>query len=213
VSVKVGIISDVHATPAPVQEALGIFQREAVDTILCAGDIAGYGRKLEQTVTLLRGHSCHVTLGNHDLWWLNRCDYQTEGPTEKYLRTLPTVIDLSFEKKKIHMVHASPPESLQEGIKLLDENAVLLQEQKDYWVDHLKTFPFDVLVVGHTHQVFVEQLGHVLVINPGSTLFNHTCAVLTLPEMDVQIFSLSGKEPVMSWNWGLLYTDQREAQK
>lgn len=212
-SVKVGIISDVHATPAPVQEALGIFQREAVDTILCAGDIAGYGRKLEQTVTLLRDHSCQVILGNHDLWWLSRLDYQTEGPTERYLRALPMMVELSFEKKIIHMVHASPPESLLEGIKLLDENAVLLQEQKDYWADYLKTFPFDVLVVGHTHQVFAEKIGHTLVINPGSTLFNHTCAVLTLPEMDVEIFSLSGKEPVMSWNWGLLYADQRARHK
>lgn len=208
-SVKIGIISDVHATPAPVQEALGIFQREAVETVLCAGDVAGYGHKLEQTVTLLRDHSCHVILGNHDLWWLSRRDYQTEGPTEKYLRSLPVVTDLCFENKKVHMVHASPPESLMEGIKLLDEKAVLLQEQQDYWADYLKSWVFDVLVVGHTHQVFAEQLGHVLVINPGSTLFNHTCAILTLPEMDVEIFSLSGKEPVMSWNWGLLYADQK----
>ena len=208
-SVKVGIISDVHASPAPLQEALAIFQREAVGTVLCAGDIAGYGHKLEQSVTLLRDHSCHVILGNHDVWWLSRLDYQSEGPTEKYLRTLPMASTLSLEKKKIHMVHASPPESLMEGIKLLDENALLLHEQKDYWADYLKAFPFDVLVVGHTHQVFAEQLGHVLVINPGSTLFNHTCAILTLPEMKVQIFSLSGKEPVLSWNWGLLYADQR----
>lgn len=208
-SVKVGIISDVHASPAPLQEALAIFQREAVEAVLCAGDIAGYGHKLEQTVTLLRDHGCHVILGNHDVWWLSRLDYQTAGPTEKYLRTLPMVSALSLEKKKIHMVHASPPESLMEGIKLLDENALLLQEQKDYWADYLKFFPFDVLVVGHTHQVFAEQLGHVLVVNPGSTLFNHTCAILTLPEMKVQVFSLSGKEPVMSWNWGLLYADQR----
>lgn len=208
-SVKIGIISDVHATPAPVQEALGIFQREAVETVLCAGDVAGYGHKLEQTVTLLRDHSCHVILGNHDLWWLSRRDYQTEGPTEKYLRSLPVVTDLCFENKKVHMVHASPPGSLMEGIKLLDEKAVLLQEQQDYWADYLKSCASDVLVVGHTHQVFAEQLGRVLVINPGSTLFNHTCAILTLPEMDVEIFSLSGKEPVMSWNWGLLYADQK----
>ena len=96
-----------------------------------------------------------------------------------------------------------------EGIKLLDENAALLEDQKKYWVDYLRDFPFDVLIVGHTHQVFAEQLGRVLVINPGSTLFNHTCMTLTLPEMDVRIFSLSGKEPVMAWNWGQLYADQR----
>ena len=45
--------------------------------------------------------------------------------------------------------------------------------------------------------------GHqVLVINPGSTQFNHTCMILTLPEMTVQTFALQGKDPVKSWNWG-----------
>jgi len=209
VPVKIGIISDVHATPAPVQEALTIFQREGVDTILCAGDIAGYGTKLEQTVFLLNESNCRVILGNHDLWWLERCDYQVDGLIEKFIRTLPTVIEFSSENKKILMVHGSPPESFMEGIKLLDENAVLLEDQKDYWANYLKDFPFDVLVVGHTHQVFAEQLEHVLVVNPGSTLFNHTCMTLTLPELDVQIFPLSGKEPVIAWNWGLLYADQR----
>lgn len=208
-SVKIGIMSDVHATPGPVQEALTIFHHEKVDTILCAGDIAGYGTKLEQTVALLKKSCCRVVFGNHDLWWLERCDYLVEGLVEKYLRTLPAVIDVSAEDKKIHMVHGSPPGLFMEGIKLLDEKAALLEDQKKYWVDYLRDFTFDVLIVGHTHQVFAEQLGHVLVINPGSTLFNHTCITLILPEMDVRIFPLSGKEPVMAWNWGQLYADQR----
>ncbi len=207
-TVKIGLISDVHATPTPVSEALAVFQREGVDTILCAGDIAGYGSRLEETVALLIDSGCQAVLGNHDLWWLDRCEDGKGGLVEEYLQALPCVIENFSENKKIHMVHASPPESLLKGVKLLDENAVLLQDQKSCWSDHLKAFSFDVLIVGHTHQVFAEQLGHVLVINPGSTLFNHTCAILTLPAMDVQIFPLSGKQPVMAWNWGLFYAAQ-----
>jgi len=210
VPIKIGIISDVHATPGPVREALTIFLREGVDTILCAGDIAGYGSKLGQTVVLLNESDCRAVLGNHDLWWLERCDDLAEGLVGTYLSSLPAVIELFAEKKKIHMVHGSPPKSLMEGIKLLDENAVLMEDQKDYWTGYLRSFPSDVLVVGHTHQVFAEQLGDVLVVNPGSTLFNHTCMTLALPEMDVQIFPLSGKQPVMAWNWGLLYAGQRQ---
>lgn len=52
-TVKIGLISDVHATAAPVREALAILQREGVETILCPGDIAGYGTELELTVELL----------------------------------------------------------------------------------------------------------------------------------------------------------------
>jgi len=207
VSVKIGLISDVHATPGPVHDALAIFRREDVATILCAGDIAGYGKQIEHTIELLLDSRCQVISGNHDLWLLDHPDDVAEGPAEEYLRSLPAFIELFIENKKIFMVHASPAEFFTKGIKLLDENAELLHDQKDYWTDHLINCSADVLVVGHTHQVFAELLGHVLVVNPGSTLFNHTCAILTLPEMTVQILPLSGRQPVLSWNWGLLYSD------
>ena len=210
VSVKIGLISDVHATPAPLQEALAFFQREGVTTILCAGDVAGYGNHLEETVALLIGSQCQVVKGNHDLWQLDRNKGAASGSVEEYLQDLPVSINLSEEGKKIYMIHASPHEPFTKGLKLLNEYAVLLRDQTHYWTDCLKTFPADILVVGHTHQVFTEQLGHVLVVNPGSTLFNHTCAILTLPEMDVQIQPLSGKNPVLSWNWGMLYSDLQQ---
>jgi putative phosphoesterase len=204
---KIGLISDVHATPGPLQEALVIFQDAEVDMILCAGDIVGYGHKPGPTVALLQEYDCQVIMGNHDLWWLEGGGRPEQGLTEDFLRGLPATVELTVSGKRIHMVHASPPESSLEGIKLLDEKAVLQSDQMFFWDNYLKGFPFDVLVVGHTHQVFSVTLGSVLVVNPGSTLFNHTCAILSLPEMEVEIFSLSGKEPVLSWNWGQLYAD------
>jgi len=202
-TVKIGLIGDVHATAAPVREALKIFGREGVETILCPGDIAGYGFELETTVELLRAGGCRAILGNHDLWWLNGPERQAGGPVAAYLESLPTTIELSVAGKHLYMVHASPPESLMDGIRLLDEEGVTVQEEKELWTDYLQGFPYDVLVVGHTHQVFAERLGEVLVVNPGSTRFNHTCAVLSLPELDVRFFPLGGRRPLMSWNWGM----------
>jgi len=203
VTVKIGLIGDVHATAPPVREALALLQREGVDAILCPGDIAGYGAELEATVELLIDNGCNAILGNHDLWWLSGSGREAGGSVENYLRALPTVLQASFAGKELYMVHGSPPESLMDGIRLLDVNGMLIQDQKDIWTDFLKNFPFDVLVVGHTHQVFAEQLGGVLVVNPGSTRFNHTCAVLSLPEMDVRFIPLGGRAPVPAWNWGM----------
>ena len=45
-STKVGIISDVHATPGLVEEALKIFRQQGKERLLCAGDVAGYGEAL-----------------------------------------------------------------------------------------------------------------------------------------------------------------------
>ena len=205
---KIGIISDVHATPDPVQEALEIFAREGIETILCAGDIAGYGPDLDRTVQLLVESDCKSIIGNHDLWRLNHSDPEAEGESELYLRSLPTTVELCLAEKKIYMVHANPPESILGGIKLLDVKATMIAEQRDLWEQTLKEFPADLLVVGHTHQVFAERMGNLLVINPGSTVFNHTCAILHLPEMYVEFVPLSGKEPLLSWNWGMIAAPQ-----
>lgn len=206
-TVKIGLISDVHATVAPLQEALDIFDREGVETVICAGDIAGYGRELEKTVTLLKDCHCRAVMGNHDLWCLERSGESLDGETAEFLRQLPIVMELDVAEERIYVVHASPPDSIMEGIKLLDEDAVLLQYQMNVWSDYLKGFPCNVLVIGHTHQVFAERLGDTLVINPGSTRFNHTCAILSLPEMTVEVFPLQGKVPVLSWNWGMQVFD------
>ena len=49
-STRIGLISDPHATAAPVAEALSLFKAAEVDSIFCAGDIAGYGNELEATL-------------------------------------------------------------------------------------------------------------------------------------------------------------------
>ena len=205
-SVKIGLISDVHAAPAPLQEALRIFSEERVEMILCAGDIAGYGTELGQTVAMLIKSGCRAIAGNHDLWHLSSAEEENHfnGPVEGYLRSLYSSTKIAAAGKTLYMVHASPPDSLLNGIRLLNDEGALIGTQAEFWCDALRDEPYDVLVVGQTHQVFAERLGGLLVINPGSTLFNHTCAILTLPEMEVRFLPLSGKTPLLSWNWGML---------
>lgn len=205
---KLGIISDVHAAPEPLKEALSKFQREGVDMVLCPGDIAGYGDKLEETVALLRDTECHTILGNHDIWYLEDNLELPDNETTHYLRNLPLTQEFNLEGKKVYMVHASPPASIMDGIRLLDENGEILPQQKSAWSERLRDFAYDVLIVGHTHQVFAEQLANTLVVNPGSTQFNHTCGILTLPDMQFELFGLSHQPPIRSWNWGLFYANK-----
>jgi len=203
-STKIGLISDVHATPEPVKEALSVFQDEHVEFNICAGDIAGYGNELDQTLQLLVDSECKMILGNHDVWFLDsHLAKENKWITNIYKNT-PLTLDFLIEGKNIYVVHASPPTFQMNGIKLLDKEGKLLLDQKDLWQTNIDQYGYDVLIVGHTHQVFAEQLGRTLLINPGSTVFNHTCAILTLPEMDVQIIPLSNKEPVMAWHWGMM---------
>lgn len=200
---KIGLISDPHASAMPVAEAISLFQREQVDAIWCTGDIAGYGDELDATIALLQTYHCESILGNHEIWYLEQTIDRADAIIHPYLDTLPLVIQRNIEGKNIYMVHASPPNSVMDGIHLLDQNGHIIAAEKAFWTEHLKNVACDVLIVGHTHQVFAEQLGKTLVINPGSCRFNHSCAMLVLPEMTVQWFALSGQAIQKTWNWGM----------
>jgi putative phosphoesterase len=199
---KLGLISDVHATVEPLREALALFRQNHVDTIICAGDTAGYGGELDQTVELLIESKCQIISGNHDEWYLSTPVLEEKKWIKDYFSLLPETLDFSADGKHLYVVHASPPKSNRNGINLLDEHGQIMPDREALWRNTLEEFDYDVLIVGHTHQVFAEKLGETLVINPGSTKFNHTCAILTLPELTVQVFPLSNKEPLKVWHWG-----------
>lgn len=202
--VLIGLISDVHAAPEPVAEALSIFEKAGVDQVLCAGDIAGYMDKLEQTIKLLIENDCKTIMGNHDLLYLAKSEPGNDAADSSiaFLKQLPATYETIIEGKRLYMVHAQPPDGCHGGIKLLDKNGELLTDNIEKWNETLSAFDYDVLVVGHTHQVFVEKIGGMLVINPGSSVFNHCCAILRLPELTVELFPLSGKKIQKTWNWG-----------
>lgn len=199
---RLGLISDVHASPEPLAEALSLFRREQVDRIICAGDIAGYFEGLEPTIDLLLEYECASIIGNHDQAYIAAQEENSKARAYGFLNALPETLEYEIEGKSVYVVHAHPPSSQHGGIKLLDVEGDLIPEQVANWEEYLETTDSDVLIVGHTHQVFAEQLGRVLLINPGSTRFNHTCMILTLPDMRVDTYALQGKQPLKSWNWG-----------
>jgi len=198
----IGLISDVHAAPEPVAEALSLFAKAKVDQVLCAGDTAGYMDRLEQTIKLLVESDCHTIMGNHDLLYLDHHEDETDDDAVAFLKELPASYETIIEGKSLYMVHAQPPDGCHGGIKLLDKKGELLADKVEQWADKLQFFNYDVLVIGHTHQVFSEVIGNTLVVNPGSSAFNNSCAILRLPEMTVQWFPLSGKPIEKTWNWG-----------
>jgi putative phosphoesterase len=197
----IGLISDVHATPAPVAEALSIFEQAGVEQVFCAGDIAGYREQLDETVALLVDNNCRSILGNHDLGYLANNADNADDRAVAFFRQLPAVIDTTIAGKRVYMVHAQPPDACHGGIKLLNKQGEVEPDRVARWTGELQGFDPDVLVVGHTHQVFAEQVGDTLVVNPGSSAFNYSCAILSLPEMAVQVFPLSGKAVEKTWNW------------
>jgi len=203
-SIKIGIIADIHATAGPLRQALEIFQREGVDLILCLGDVAGYGTELEQCIELLIETGGTTILGNHDVWFMEQNVSGLDKSIEAFFNGLPAVWESAVEGKRVFAVHASPPVLMSRGITLLDQYEKLMPDKKEQWACELQQYDLDLLLVGHTHQVFAEWLGKTLVVNPGSTAFNNTCAILSLPGLEVTTLPLSEKKVRKVWHWGMM---------
>ncbi len=208
-STRIGLIGDVHASPQALQQALELFTREQVDDIYCTGDIAGYFETLAPTIALLQQYHCQTIIGNHDQAWLEQHAGATDSDDYSYLSNLPPTMQFNVEGKSLFMVHAHPPASQHGGIKLLDVNGDPIPARLEEWRQRLQDFPHDILIVGHTHQVYAEQLGKVFVINPGSSQFNHSCMILELPAMTVQTFALENQDILKCWNFSMLFSGRQ----
>ena len=86
---KIGLIADVHGAAAPLREALNICKKEGVSSVLCVGDIAGYGTEIEESIVLLQDHECITLLGNHEQWYLDRTAKKQENSLSTYFSSLP----------------------------------------------------------------------------------------------------------------------------
>jgi putative phosphoesterase len=203
-SFKIGLIGDIHATVGPLLNALNLLEQEGVDLVLCVGDIAGYGTELEQCIELLNERGCVAILGNHDVWHIEKNGDGLKKSVATFFTNLPAAWEATIEGKRVFAVHASPPDSMDRGITLLDQFENIMPEKRDLWASELAGYGYDALAVGHTHQVFGEMLGKTLVVNPGSTKFNNTCATLRVPDLDFRIFSLLGKTARKVWHWGMM---------
>lgn len=203
-SSRIGLVSDVHCSPAPLAEALRWFDQQQVDDIICAGDIAGYYEPLNETVALLESAGCRSIVGNHDQYFLERESDPMQAQARNYLATLPETLSLEIEDIKVFVVHANPPSEQHGGIKLLDQDGEVKPERIDLWRQNLAGFDHDVLIVGHTHQVYAERIGDTLVVNPGSSAFNHSCMILKLPEMTVETRALGSRDLIKCWRFSML---------
>jgi predicted phosphodiesterase len=62
----IGLISDVHANVLALEAVLGELSRQGATTVLCLGDLVGYGPAPNETLDLLRSSGVQCTLGEAD---------------------------------------------------------------------------------------------------------------------------------------------------
>jgi len=174
----IALISDIHGHALALEAVLADIARQAVDQIICLGDVATLGPQPNEVLERLKGLGCPCIMGNHDaailepqaasayqiaeplissIFW---CADQLSPNDLEYLRSYQSLLPLKVsETISILFYHGSP----QANIDLVtattpaDEMDRLFQGQRA-----------TVMVGGHTHIQMLRQYNGTLFVNPGS---------------------------------------------
>jgi len=189
-SPRYGIIADIHSNLAALRVVLDALLRERVASILCLGDIVGYGPDPHEVIKALEPLSLHCIRGNHDRYALGEESDQIRTATAQaveYTRGCLLPSDRSFLEPlpetemfedRILLVHGSP----RNRDEYVVSNEIAVANYRHFRTEYAG---MDLCLFGHTHVPLIIgdgkvtreiESGHTLkvkrltpyLINPGS---------------------------------------------
>jgi putative phosphoesterase len=173
----VGIISDVHANVLALEAVIAAMRQRGVDTIVCLGDLVGYGPAPNETIDLIRKEGILCTLGAADeriaydfargkvprrgvadetLEWTREV---IEPKNVNFLQSLPVQKRLNTPVGRLRYFHGTiqdPGERLS-----LNQDPMALARL-------LERHRCNILSCGGTHVPYFRELSTGWVLNPGS---------------------------------------------
>ena len=173
-----GVISDVHANILALEAVLAVLRDKGADTIVCLGDLVGYGPSPNETIDLLRQEGVMCTLGAADeqiAFDFAKSQKQRAGVADEilewtrtvieprhveFLRNLPSQQRLSTPVGRLRFFHSTLGKT--GGARLdLDQDVIGLTKL-------LEEYRCTILAIGKTHVPFYKKLPMGWIINPGS---------------------------------------------
>lgn len=171
---KIAVISDIHANIYALMNLLKNIDDENVDTIICLGDLVGYGPHPNEVISIIRKRNILCIKGNYDSsvvdneysyiretsinsfslpWTVN--ELRTEN--RLFLENLPSTFSLNIANKKLLFVHGSP-----------NKVNEYLMEDGDNTIEVINSMDADVLICAHTHLPVIKKFDTKVYINCGS---------------------------------------------
>ncbi len=169
---KIALFSDIHANFPALEACFKSIEQKQPDAIYCLGDLVGYNIWPNEVINEIRKRGIPTIAGNYDqgIGLASDecgCAYKTDGekdmgkisisftnsivkPEEqKYLRTLPAHITVTFQLNKdklnLLLVHGSPRKINEYLFEDRDEKSLLrIMEQANA----------DIMCFGHTHKPY-----------------------------------------------------------
>lgn len=153
---KIGIFADVHSNYFALEAALK--KMNALDLLICAGDILGGVGKPDETIRLLRSiENIRLIRGNDD--GPSQANFINPNFRNWYLN-LPEQIEITICDYKLKVLHGAAPTP--------EQAKLVMNINRPNYGKMFNLNGVDIFVFGHIHVPLVVDSGDLLVLNPGS---------------------------------------------
>ena len=190
-SLRVGVLSDVHAHHTALLRALAVLREAAADRVVCLGDVVEKGPEPNAVVRTLAQLTIPTVRGNHDGNAIRHAalDPRAGGLSRSSLRwltELPVRRDYLWAGRDGPLAHASLGD---DGARVRPDSVPRRMRRA------LRHCDADVVLLGHTHVPMRFRYDDRWICNPGSISHDRgelgpTCAVLSLPSMTFEAYAV-----------------------
>ncbi len=175
---RIALISDIHGNRVALDAVLQAIEQQAVDQIVCLGDVATMGPRPLEVVEQLRSIGCPIIMGNHDQFILEPelvysyseappviaavdwCREQLGDAQIEFIKTFQAGLTIELaDGVTLQLYHGSPLSNMEEL------TSTTPAERLDTLFDGSNA---TVVAGGHTHFQMLRQHCGLLMVNPGS---------------------------------------------
>ena len=175
---QIGLIGDIHGNSAALRAVLKSMLKFKIEKVLVTGDMIGYYFDPKTVIELLSHWPCVYAKGNHE----EMLKRSRHNPQElrfiesKYgcgirlaletlsqsqlnrIEAIPMTVSLNIEGCKILLCHGIPSST----------ESYLYPDAPQESLAEFSSFPYDFIIMGHTHYPMNIKVGTVRLVNPGS---------------------------------------------
>lgn len=172
-----GLISDVHANVVALEAALKALRGHGVDTVICLGDLVGYGPAPNETIEAIRDARALCTLGAAD----ERIAFDFARPSVPRKGVGDATLEWTrgiLEPQHVAWLREQPVQRRLETsagrLRAFHGSAEDPSERTDLQVDPIalqrlfETHGCSILAAGGTHVPYLRRTGAGVAVNPGS---------------------------------------------
>ena len=175
---RVAIIADIHSNLIALEAVLADIAREAIQDIICLGDVVNIGPRPLEVIHKLQSLNCITIMGNHDDWMLDPHYHNRRKETKEivdmrdwsaellsqddraFIRTFQSTLTFYLANKTSLLCFHGSPRSNKDLIFASTPD----DELDAMFGNHRAT----LLVGGHTHLQMLRYYKDMRILNPGS---------------------------------------------